>query len=552
MVDFYRRNISFLKNSAVLIIATTSIIIVFWFLLYLYIFPSIEETANTSLKTNLELIKQNTLEDLNKPISELTDLAERPNTVTTNPELISAFIKKGFEDHQMFDQISMLDHNLNHKRSIINRPLTITEKKPFIQIEDTTYHNGTFLSPFEYSLNSKEPYISIYTPIKNAIGKYSYIEGTLKISTHFFNPTVINEKLGKTGKIFLFDREGNLFSDEEHLPFTAETKEKLRELVKNNVISVNTDSQDIRLLQVSDGENQVFTLMPLYNQMLIGISYDESMIYEAKLKLRNTLLMISILLEIVVIVVGVSIYRKLSRPTALLIEQAERITNGDLDAPLPTTRDQGTSAIIDALQSVLNERYRLFIQTIEAISITLEKRDSYTAGHSKRVTEYALAIADELQLTDKEKRDLQLGAALHDIGKIGVPDRVLHKTGRLTPEEFHEIKQHPVYGDEIITNIKSLNHIRPIVRSHHERWDGGGYPDGISGEEIHLLARITCVADTFDAMTSDRPYRKGMSEQQASTIIKSESGKQFDPVVVEAFMKWKSKEMKDGSQKDIM
>ncbi len=183
------------------------------------------------------------------------------------------------------------------------------------------------------------------------------------------------------------------------------------------------------------------------------------------------------------------------------------------------------------------EQKIMFKKTAEAIVTAIEKRDPYTGMHTIRVRDYSMATAEYLDLSIEVKEWLELAAILHDTGKIGVDDRILRKPGKLTQDEFESIKQHPDHGAEILRHIKELGPAIPGMKGHHERFDGGGYPTGTKDFEIPLIARIISVADTFDAMTSDRPYRKGMERQVALDEIKNMAGRQFDPKVVEAFLK---------------
>jgi putative nucleotidyltransferase with HDIG domain len=177
---------------------------------------------------------------------------------------------------------------------------------------------------------------------------------------------------------------------------------------------------------------------------------------------------------------------------------------------------------------------RSFVGTLEALVQALDARDPYTAGHSLRVTELALALARWYPLDEPLVRPLRLGALLHDVGKIGVEDVCLRAARALTDEEFAQIKLHPGLGHRILEPLEDLDEVRAIVRHHHERWDGTGYPDGLRGERIPLPARIIAVADTIDAITSDRPYRRGSPLDLALGEVRRWSGKQFDPSVVKA------------------
>ncbi len=183
------------------------------------------------------------------------------------------------------------------------------------------------------------------------------------------------------------------------------------------------------------------------------------------------------------------------------------------------------------------ELEEMFFQTAESLASAIEKRDPYTGGHTQRVTQYSLATARHLPLNPLEIKWLKISAVLHDIGKIGIDDQILRKPDRLGPEEFDQIKQHALKGAEILHPIKQLREIIPGVKYHHEQIDGSGYPEGLRGEDIPLIARIVAVADTYDAMTTERPYRRALSKDMALQELKRCSGTQLDRSVVEAFVK---------------
>jgi len=178
---------------------------------------------------------------------------------------------------------------------------------------------------------------------------------------------------------------------------------------------------------------------------------------------------------------------------------------------------------------------RLYVETVTALAEAVEKRDPYTGGHLHRVVAYSLLLGRELGLDAEALESLALGATLHDIGKIGVPDHVLLKPAKLNDEEAVAMRRHPEDGAEIVSRIESLHEILPIVRSHHERIDGRGYPDGLAGDDIPLAARIVAVADTFDAMTTSRPYRTALAHDIAAQEIVGHGGVQHCAKVVAAF-----------------
>ncbi|HEX9078890.1 MAG TPA: HD domain-containing phosphohydrolase [Desulfuromonadaceae bacterium] len=210
-----------------------------------------------------------------------------------------------------------------------------------------------------------------------------------------------------------------------------------------------------------------------------------------------------------------------------------RFTDDDLEM-LETLANQVGTAIENAL--LYQEQRETLLGVTMEFAEALEKRDNSTGGHTRRVCEYSMAMARHLNLPEEQREELHLSAILHDIGKIGVSDRVLQKPGKLDPDESVEMSRHPVLGSEILEHVKSLRDMIGGIRHHHERYDGTGYPDRKRGEEIPLIGRIIAVADAFDAMTSTRPYRTALSHEAALNELATHSGSQFDPAVVEAFM----------------
>lgn len=175
------------------------------------------------------------------------------------------------------------------------------------------------------------------------------------------------------------------------------------------------------------------------------------------------------------------------------------------------------------------------LATIQALAAAVDAKDPYTQGHSTRVAEYAARLASWTGASQSDIDLVHTTGTLHDVGKIGVPDSILQKPGRLDDEERRVMETHPVLGEVIVKKAPQLALSLPGVRHHHERWDGGGYPDGLAGEAIPYVARILAVADTYDAMTSDRPYRKGMAPETALAEIERGAGTQFDPELARAF-----------------
>ncbi len=212
-------------------------------------------------------------------------------------------------------------------------------------------------------------------------------------------------------------------------------------------------------------------------------------------------------------------------------------------------RDRLLSSILRFLAISIENRHfvdsltDMIVETVCGFSLAIESRDAYTGGHVMRVTAYALALGQKLGLSEDEQAVLRLGGLLHDIGKVAIPDKILNKTDRLTDAERDVMQAHPAVGHAILGRIPHLDRSNEIVRSHHERWDGTGYPDRLAGSDIPFLARILAITDSFDAMTSDRPYRKCLSFDAAMAEIKKCAGTQFDPDLAEVFLSLTDQEL---------
>lgn len=192
--------------------------------------------------------------------------------------------------------------------------------------------------------------------------------------------------------------------------------------------------------------------------------------------------------------------------------------------------------LVKDLQVAIGQLEELSVGTIRALADALDAKCDYTSGHSLRVSRFAVLIGRQLGLDDDILKDVELGGILHDIGKIGVPESILWKPSSLTPEEQEIMAHHPIKSAQIIGELTGLRRAREFVRHHHEYFDGTGYPDKLKGEKIPLGARIILVADAYDAMTTDRPYRKAIGHQRAIEELKKHTGRQFDPLIVEALL----------------
>jgi putative nucleotidyltransferase with HDIG domain len=245
----------------------------------------------------------------------------------------------------------------------------------------------------------------------------------------------------------------------------------------------------------------------------------------------------------VVLLLSIYYIRKSLLPLKLLKEGTRRIAMGEFDERVEVNSTDEFAELSESFNEMATRLGRQVEElnqfgwgAIEALSRTVDEKSAWTAGHSERVTALALEIGSALGLDKRELEILHRGGLLHDIGKIGVPLAILDKPGELTDQEYSVVKEHPGKGARILEPINAYTDVLPIVLHHHERYDGKGYPDGLSGDAISLGGRILAVADVYDALISSRSYRKRWTMEQAIEIIKKEAGRQFDPTVVDAFL----------------
>jgi len=277
---------------------------------------------------------------------------------------------------------------------------------------------------------------------------------------------------------------------------------------------------------------------------------DEAAALVSVADMRWQTLWISLVAALITILVGVFFAKKLTHPVRELALGAHRIAFGDFSQRIDVTSrtelgDLGTSfnlmtdqieRFIKDLQRSAEENRQLFIGTVKGLAAAIDGKDPYTRGHSERVSRFSVAIAQRLGLSDDEVEKIRISALLHDVGKIGIDDKILKKPAALTDEEYEIMKKHPQKGYKIMSQIPAMKEFLPGMYMHHEMVDGKGYPQGLKGDEIPLMGKIVAVADTFDAMTTERPYQKAMKFDEALGRIESFVDTRYDRQVVEAFI----------------
>jgi len=276
-----------------------------------------------------------------------------------------------------------------------------------------------------------------------------------------------------------------------------------------------------------------------------------SVLEAARAAARRDLLLVFGLVLLAGTVSSIAMSSNLTRPVKELASGVEGLKRGQAGQPLRVySKDelgQLTASFNEMTSIITGQREKLgqyardleeaYISTIRVLAAAIEARDHYTLGHSTRVSEHAVALAKEVGLSPEKVEEVEIACLFHDVGKIRIPDEILHKRGRLDPAQFREMKKHSEYGAEILSKARSLYRYIPAVRHHHEWYDGSGYPDGLSREAIPAAAAIISLADAYDAMTSDRPYRKALAKKEAQVIIRRNAGKQFHPSFAAAFLR---------------
>ena len=344
--------------------------------------------------------------------------------------------------------------------------------------------------------------------------------------------------------VTLLDRDGNILLTSKNRP---------KERPAGSLVADYRQSP-ARLTRAYDagGQSLLGSIVPVeHPDWAVLVERDQRLAFASVSEMTNQTVFWSLLALALAIGVGVFIAVRLASPIRDLAQQAREIAEGrygnrvevrgaaeiaDLSSSF-NRMSESIEAAVNGLRNAARENHELFLSSVRALAAAIDAKDPYTRGHSERVARYAVSIARAMELPPEEIRRVRLSALLHDVGKIGIDDRILRKPTALTDEEFEIMKQHPSKGAAIMSAIPQLADVIPGMKHHHEKWEGGGYPDGLKGEEIPMQARIVSVADTFDAMTTTRPYQKAMEVSYVIQRIQSLAGSRFDSRVTDVLLK---------------
>jgi putative nucleotidyltransferase with HDIG domain len=361
----------------------------------------------------------------------------------------------------------------------------------------------------------------------------------------------LEREVGQGVGVFIIDRDGSLLWSRNSSPETERAfraSELLGDFVKK---PLNLTSEFVVEEEGRPRRTLAWVSPVPETGWGIVVHKPRSAAFEATRQMIFNTVLASVLLVVLALFLALAVARGLSRPIQRLAETSHEIAAGNFGQRVEAeslgfeladlARDfnrmsDHVERYVEELRQAAQTNRELFIGSIRAFAAAIDAKDPYTRGHSERVAAYSRSIAQYLSLSEGVSYRLWVGALLHDIGKIGIGDSILNKEGVYTPEEYDQMKLHTVKGAEILSPIEQLREMIPLVRWHHENWNGRGYPDSLRGEEIPLLARVVAVADTFDAITTARPYQRTYELEEAVQTITKLTGSRFDAKVVTAFL----------------
>lgn len=399
---------------------------------------------------------------------------------------------------------------------------------------------------------TNEPVAALAVPIRQVGSEISVVVEIL-IRLRLMEAVLERDARGQGEvQIFLIDRDGELLWSEGA---TAGVRQALAksDLVRDFAKKPLNLTAEYDLESESGSVSMLGMVSPVVESGWgVVVHRPVAAAYESARRMVISALLATVLLLLLAVLFAIYASRWLGQPIRQLSETAHSMASGNFAERLPEQRIVAELADLSAdfnlmagyvedhvakLNEAARQNRELFISSIRAFAAAIDAKDPYTRGHSERVAELSLLIARSLGQSEDFQHKLWIGALLHDVGKIGIEDRVLNKSGVLTPEEFEQMKAHPAIGAEILQSIEPLREMLPAVRWHHENWNGKGYPDQLRGAAIPLMARIVAVADCFDAITTNRPYQKAYEAPYAAELITQLAGSRFDAKVVTAFLR---------------
>lgn len=528
------------------------------------VFDTVEERFTNQLVESSSLASGRLVEEENQILKVLRLIAYTQGVPAAfesdDPQALRS-LAFGIIANNQQDAVEFLDSSGNRLLSIYHQQDGDIEDYEFTTGGENIFFDQAFV---QYALqqheDAKGDKFAGYVPTER--GEYFFISGPVyNADDQLVGVVLVGTKLSTIVKnlreetlaqITLYDFQGKTLASTFSSP-SALNEQEVREVFLNQSQASFIRSNSDRELNVRDiGYREILSPWSVRgedNLGVIGVALGESFLVSTTKVTRLQISIMTGLLLLLVIIFGINLSILITYPIMKLVEASKKVKNGDLDVRVETVSKDELALLTDnfneMIGSMRDSKKKIidsYDSTLEGWSKALEYRNEETKGHTDRVTNLMMKSAKGLGLEESQMEHIRRGALLHDIGKMAIPDMILNKPHTLTKEEQEVMQKHPVFACEMLKEIEFLQPALTIPYCHHEHWDGSGYPRGLKGEAIPLEARIFALVDAWDAITTDRPYRKAMTTQEAVETIRNEIGTHFDPGIAERFLELVSNE----------
>ena len=462
----------------------------------------------------------------------------------------------GAAANDQLEAVEFLDLDRNHILSMHHRKGGNVEEYEFSTGGHSSYSDLEIVQKvLEQNVDTKGDKFADL--VRTESGNYLYIAGPVYNSEgNLTGVVIVGESLARMAgemrantfaQITFYDDSGEVIDSTLPFPLMVTSETAAGVISFKEIQSTKRDFANQRDLETSNLSFTeilgAFEVRGGQEMGVLGVALSRNVLVQASNTWRWRIFLLVALANFLIILVGFSLANQITRPLIRLVQAAVKVSEGDLNIQVPPQSNdeirvltESFNAMVSSLSQSQRELLKTYDDTLEGWAKALELRDKETEGHSERVTELTVRLAEALGIQGEALVNIRRGALLHDIGKMGTPDAILHKEGPLTPEERQIIQRHPKDAFNMLYQIGYLQSALEIPYCHHEKWDGTGYPRGLMREEIPLSARIFSIVDVWDALTNDRPYRNALPRAEVIEFLKSESGRHFDPRIVEAFI----------------
>jgi len=528
------------------------------------VFDTVEERFTNQLVESSSLASGRLVEEENQILKVLRLIAYTQGVPAAfesdDPQALRS-LAFGIIANNQQDAVEFLDSSGNRLLSIYHQQDGDIEDYEFTTGGENLFFDQAFV---QYALQQREDTkgdkFAGYVPTER--GEYFFISGPVyNADDQLVGVVLVGTKLSTIVKnlreetlaqITLYDFQGKTLASTFSSP-SALNEQEVREVFLNQSQASFIRSNSDRELNVRDiGYREILSPWSVRgedNLGVIGVALGESFLVSTTKVTRLQISIMTGLLLLLVIIFGINLSILITYPIMKLVEASKKVKNGDLDVRVETVSKDELALLTDNFNEMIcsmrDSKKKIidsYDSTLEGWSKALEYRNEETKGHTDRVTNLMMKSAKGLGLEESQMEHIRRGALLHDIGKMAIPDMILNKPHTLTKEEQEVMQKHPVFACEMLKEIEFLQPALTIPYCHHEHWDGSGYPRGLKGEAIPLEARIFALVDAWDAITTDRPYRKAMTTQEAVETIRNEIGTHFDPGIAERFLELVSNE----------